>query len=949
VRWRAFLFLLLALVGLAEEVSLVRISQEAQVLPGAVAVHIWEVTNTSADSLSLKLSAEAPQAWEILGVPQELLLGPASSEYLFVTVLVPKTAVAGTYAVRLRVAWNGKEAVGEGPLKVQGVAALALSFPAPASAPPGETLTSEVFLLNRGNSVDRVTLEAWTAVGWPAKVTPQEVVLAPGEGKAVRVEVSVPFAAPPSREVVFLRARSGVEPSVEARIAWYITVLPPGPERILGTVLAELTMKAYGDFSLALFGGGRSSFLGVSGRGTVLGGSLDLDLRFSGPWAPSPYTLMDFSALYDRGNARAEAGRIGLAFSPLLSPLGFWGLLGRLSREEFSLSFGSGWEGESGRTGGVFLWRPDWGELGGAYREERAPAFHSQAGTLFVLFRLSREMGLRLEGGAGRIRGLTRFAALTQLSVEIPDLFFGELRLFSADPDFPGLFQDQMGFLLSGRLGGETGARFMVMLSRDNVRGFPFALRSGMQLAWDLGLEGWPFSLSLGADLRRARDVQTPPELDERSLRGEIAARFSGKDISLTARAIGQEYRDFVAGLARLSAEYQQRLDLKLTEALGAVLEFLERAVWDEAGLLSAGASAKLELFAGGFRAGFSYGKEGGTLRASLEWKPTPILTLRPAAEAAWDEEGKPQRFSFSFGFSYEFSWTPPFLPDKGWVSGRVFADLDGDGEEDPGEPGVAGAVLVLNGVRVSSGKDGKFKFPPLPPGNYVLRVESGPAGFGLPQAREVQVRLGQEVFVPVPLTPLASISGFVFQDLNANGVPDANEPGYARAMLRLVFPDGKEQEVLTDSAGRFFWPDLPPGAYRLEMLLESLPPRFEVTTEKALELRLQAGETKEVSFGVREKPRPVILIQPPLAEFTWSPRTPRANESVLFDGTPSQAFGAEIVSYVWDFDGDGVADAEGQRVTWTFPAAGLYLVELKVTDSLGLTGLVQYLVEVKP
>ena len=226
MRWRAFLFLPLALVGLAEEVSLVRISQEAQVLPGAVAVHIWEVTNTSADSLSLKLSAEAPQAWEILGVPQELLLGPASSEYLFVTVLVPKTAVAGTYAVRLRVAWNGKEAVGEGPLKVQGVAALALSFPAPASAPPGETLTSDVFLLNRGNSVDRVTLEAWTAVGWPAKVTPQEVVLAPGEGKAVRVEVSVPSAAPPSREVVFLRARSGVEPSVEARIAWYITVLP---------------------------------------------------------------------------------------------------------------------------------------------------------------------------------------------------------------------------------------------------------------------------------------------------------------------------------------------------------------------------------------------------------------------------------------------------------------------------------------------------------------------------------------------------------------------------------------------------------------------------------------------------------------------------------------------------------------------------------------------------
>jgi len=63
VRWRAFLFLLLALVGLAEEVSLVRLSREAQVLPGVVALHIWALTISSAYSLSLNLSAEAPQAW----------------------------------------------------------------------------------------------------------------------------------------------------------------------------------------------------------------------------------------------------------------------------------------------------------------------------------------------------------------------------------------------------------------------------------------------------------------------------------------------------------------------------------------------------------------------------------------------------------------------------------------------------------------------------------------------------------------------------------------------------------------------------------------------------------------------------------------------------------------------------------------------------------------------
>ena len=39
---------------------------------------------------------------------------------------------------------------------------------------------------------------------------------------------------------------------------------------------------------------------------------------------------------------------------------------------------------------------------------------------------------------------------------------------------------------------------------------------------------------------------------------------------------------------------------------------------------------------------------------------------------------------------------------------------------------------------------------------------------------------------------------------------------------------------------------------------------------------------------------------------------------------------------YSWDFDGNGVVDATGRNVTWTFPKPGLFTVNLTVTDSVG-------------
>ena len=62
-------------------------------------------------------------------------------------------------------------------------------------------------------------------------------------------------------------------------------------------------------------------------------------------------------------------------------------------------------------------------------------------------------------------------------------------------------------------------------------------------------------------------------------------------------------------------------------------------------------------------------------------------------------------------------------------------------------------------------------------------------------------------------------------------------------------------------------------------------------------------------------------------------------HEKVNFDGSHSSASeGSSIVKYEWDFDGDGIVDAEGAKTSFTFDQKGEYYVKLTVTDSLGQT-----------
>jgi PGF-CTERM protein len=82
-----------------------------------------------------------------------------------------------------------------------------------------------------------------------------------------------------------------------------------------------------------------------------------------------------------------------------------------------------------------------------------------------------------------------------------------------------------------------------------------------------------------------------------------------------------------------------------------------------------------------------------------------------------------------------------------------------------------------------------------------------------------------------------------------------------------------------------------------------------------------------------------VVLRQPgPTAAFETTSDAPTVTRPAQLNASPSTATGGSIVSYEWDFDGDGVTDASGSNVSRTFMVAGDQPVTLTVTDDAGAT-----------
>jgi hypothetical protein len=184
-------------------------------------------------------------------------------------------------------------------------------------------------------------------------------------------------------------------------------------------------------------------------------------------------------------------------------------------------------------------------------------------------------------------------------------------------------------------------------------------------------------------------------------------------------------------------------------------------------------------------------------------------------------------------------------------LSGRAFEDLNGDGLLGPGEPGLPGwtvqLINVANGAvldtRVTDAA-GNYTFGPVGPGTFRVRevVQSGWVQSSANPA-DVPTQSGQNVGgVVFGDFRLGAVIGRKFNDLNGNGLADANEPGIPGVTVLLVnaatgVPVGS---AVTDAAGNYVIPNLGSGAY---VVREVPVPGFQQTSPPLPVFRPTSGQ----------------------------------------------------------------------------------------------------------
>jgi arylsulfatase A-like enzyme len=203
-----------------------------------------------------------------------------------------------------------------------------------------------------------------------------------------------------------------------------------------------------------------------------------------------------------------------------------------------------------------------------------------------------------------------------------------------------------------------------------------------------------------------------------------------------------------------------------------------------------------------------------------------------------------------------------------GAVGDFVWQDLDGDGTQDPGEPGFANAEVQLldcsNNTLATTFTDaeGYYRFQQLAAGKYKNRFVL-PAGYEFSPPRAAAATGGTDSN-PDPVSGLSScvsladgqsrpgidaglvvstgsggtgaIGDFVWQDLDGDGTQDPGEPGFAGAEVRLLdCSNNTLATTFTDVQGYYRFSSLEAGSYRNRFVLpagyEFSPPRAAAAT----------------------------------------------------------------------------------------------------------------------
>ena len=221
-------------------------------------------------------------------------------------------------------------------------------------------------------------------------------------------------------------------------------------------------------------------------------------------------------------------------------------------------------------------------------------------------------------------------------------------------------------------------------------------------------------------------------------------------------------------------------------------------------------------------------------------------------------------------------------------IGDRVWNDLNMNGIQDTGEPGVAYVKVTLFEYSSSTPFDvkytnsnGNYLFPNVPAGSYYLKFENIPTGYAFTYKdagsndlidSDVDPLTGKTaVFTINPencdsnsikwdagiylCTPTFEVSGMVFNDINGNGIKDFGEVGIPNVLIKLWGTSANLiATTLTNTQGKFKFTGVLAGDYHVQ---EIDPPGYISTTPNSFFITVSGSNVTNILFGDKVKPTP--------------------------------------------------------------------------------------------
>lgn len=231
---------------------------------------------------------------------------------------------------------------------------------------------------------------------------------------------------------------------------------------------------------------------------------------------------------------------------------------------------------------------------------------------------------------------------------------------------------------------------------------------------------------------------------------------------------------------------------------------------------------------------------------------------------------GVPWRISL--GFQRRLSLPLP-IPTPTAVSGVVFDDLNGDGQQDPGEPGVQGIRLFLGGMSGVTDSEGRFSIrgSDIAPSRLVLDAASLPS----PLIRHQVLPLNDSRRIAIPLVRPATL----FLELRVEDARTTDGASIAAegSVAELRDRQGRVYPGIADVAGRMTFSALAPGEYTLAFWLPTV--QGVAPERKSVQLTLRPGEQRRLVERVPVKRREIRMrsaepVAPAPEQTAPSPRT---------------------------------------------------------------------------